>query len=319
MRPTQTEERWKLEGLDDTGAVVVATSATEDLAEADTSRQDDVGSHDFSGVTQVRGYHALGDQGVLSSITADYAEFWSANCGNEPVEEGTIAGTVVDATTAAPIEGATVELAGIGTAATAADGTYTFAGVPATDQALEAMATGYVPSSTTTTVGAGETVTVNFQLSPIGEPRAVLSWNDLDSDIDLHVSGPDGASGRFHAYFADPNPVPHVSLDVDDVDFEGPETVTVSITPAVPGDYHVWLHDYPGFADDPTIAGAESILRLFSATAQVGEWAAATDATTGDPNEKLLHVANFTIDASGAMTTVTPIMTYMAGDASTEL
>ncbi len=51
----------------------------------------------------------------------------------------------------------------------------------------------------------------------------------------------------------------------------------------------------------------------------MGEWEAATDPATGDPNDKLLHGVNFMIDAGGAMTTVTPIMTYMAGDASTQL
>ncbi len=61
-----------------------------------------------------------------------------------------------------------------------------------------------------------------------GELRIVLVWGVSPSDLDSHLTGPDGSGGRFHMYYSQKTPNQYISLDVDDRDGYGPETTTIS-------------------------------------------------------------------------------------------
>jgi hypothetical protein len=77
---------------------------------------------------------------------------------------------------------------------------------------------------------------------PEGAFRIVLSWGESPSDLDSHLTGPDGDEDRFHVLWSDMNPVDFASLDLDERDGEGPETIT--LTPENDGVYRYSVHNY---------------------------------------------------------------------------
>lgn len=122
---------------------------------------------------------------------------------------------------------------------------------------------------------------------------------------------------RFHAFFLTPNPEPYVSHTGDDEDGLGPERVVVTRHPAtqqfVAGEYRFWVDNFSGM---PSFAGSQArvivnrdaqLLGIFDVTA-----------ATGDPNARLWHVVNVTLDAAGNATVV-PIQQFTTGDSLTVL
>ena len=115
--------------------------------------------------------------------------------------------------------------------------------------------------------------------------RVVLSWGEIPSDVDSHLSGPGQieldatlVEDRFHVYFGNPE-YPAASgaagavvfLDVDDTSSFGPETITVRR--ADPGIYKYVLHDYTnGTAsggDASQLSASACKVQLFAGSAQV--------------------------------------------------
>jgi len=79
---------------------------------------------------------------------------------------GTIAGTITDASTKNPMDGATVTANGYSTT-TDTEGHYIIVGIPAGDYNITASAAGYYSNSTTKTVIPGGVTTVNLTLTPL--------------------------------------------------------------------------------------------------------------------------------------------------------
>ena len=218
--------------------------------------------------------------------------------------DGTVTGQVSDARTGDPIGGALVQIAGQ-SQTTAADGLFSFSGVPAGNQTLQASASGYSTASATVMVVDGATVNHNLELSTLGLITAVLTWGANPADLDLHASGPDGSGGRFHVYFGARSPVDHASLDRDDTSSFGPETTTFNVSPAtpgqyVPGEYRIWVHHYAGNGDLATSGGE---LVLTGRESQVGAFQAS--GASGPANSSHWRVVDFTLDAAGVMSGVT--------------
>ena len=69
----------------------------------------------------------------------------------------------------------------------------------------------------------GESAVV--ETPPSGAVRVTLSWGQFPFDLDSHLTGPDGQGGRYHVYFSNEE-VETDSLDTDDTDSYGPETIT---------------------------------------------------------------------------------------------
>jgi len=105
----------------------------------------------------------------------------------------------------------------------------------------------------------GETVTEGAIMSKSlleKQLRFVLSWGSKESgavpDLDAHLTGPSARkwdNGRFHTYYQNKTfdnrneeQPSHADLDVDDVDYEGPETTT--IYESAPGVYSYYVHDF---------------------------------------------------------------------------
>ena len=107
------------------------------------------------------------------TVTIDLALTPEADGPDPEPEDGEIVGTVTDAGSGQPINGATVMLMDdaydVETTTTAADGTYTYEDVEPGQYVLAAEADGFEQSANTSvTVADGETVTADFALTPEG-------------------------------------------------------------------------------------------------------------------------------------------------------
>lgn len=234
---------------------------------------------------------------------------------------GTITGEVVDAQTGALLPG--VQLSVVGTEASATtdtSGRFTIDDAPEGSRTLSATLMGYVPSTIPVVVTAGESVEVSIGLLAIGAGgdgvAVVLSWGMTPLDLDLHVSGPDGSGGRFHiAYFA-LSPVPHGSLDLDDVTSFGPETVTVSPTNGetyVVGSYHVWIHNFSGEAG---FDGSGGVVTLFAGGAQFAQYQ--VQDASGDSSSLIWRVVEFDLAEDGELSNVNALESFEAGSSNSE-
>jgi hypothetical protein len=106
---------------------------------------------------------------------------------------------------------------------------------PAGPRDVFASAPGYAEdfaSGTEPSTGTSTPVVIRLHKVQVNAILVRLDWGSTPSDLDSHLSGPDLAGGRFHCFFVDRNPVPYVALDADDVTAFGPETITISRSPA---------------------------------------------------------------------------------------
>jgi len=151
------------------------------------------GALKLSLTTTTAGFQFIGTDGVVG------------DSGNIPCQgSGTVAGTVTDAATAAPIAGATVSYNGTGpdghqvasSTTTDSTGHYSVAGIAVTSYAMTAQATGYQSQSATATVGGGSTTTQNFALTA---QTTRLSGTVTDASTSKPVAGATVSAGTASA------------------------------------------------------------------------------------------------------------------------
>jgi hypothetical protein len=254
------------------GTTVVASTSTTS-AGAYTSPSLEVGTYDV--VASATGYVSatvLGAQ-VQANQTVTLGSIPLVQSSSVP---GAISGAVRDATNNQPINGATVELrAGINattgtptaTTTTSSTGGYRFTSIAAGTYTVRTTATGYTDGVRTgTVVGNGEITGQDVIMSPIattGQVRIVLTWGSTPSDLDAHLTGPTESLTRFHVYYAAPGSLtssPYASLDVDDTDSFGPETITIARQ--LSGAYRYSVHDFSNRASTSSTALALSGARV---------------------------------------------------------
>ena len=237
---------------------------------------------------------------------------------------GDLAGQVIDADTGQPIAGATVTEAGGRQTTTDANGNFRFPCVrPAGSNTVVAEAPGYgfgFKTGTVPTSGTSAPVVIPLHTVTVDRILIRLDWGMSPSDLDSHLSGPDGTGGRFLCYFVDKTPTGFITLDVDDVTSFGPETITISRDASgsfVAGDYHYWVHDYT----TTTFAGSNASVTLSVVDAQgsVNQLATYLVANAaGDPADDIWHVVDLAVDASGNAT-LTVVQTLSPGNSGTVL
>ena len=140
---------------------------------------------------------------------------------------------------------------------------------------------GYVPytSGATEVREDGQLVTVSLsrllEATESGgrEVRIILNWGsrpDQVRDADSHVACPCGAADRHVYYQARVHQAAEhkVELDVDDTDWGGPETIT--LTRPVPGTYLYWVHDYSG--PPATLGASDVVVRVVIGSQEAGEF-----------------------------------------------
>lgn len=160
-----------------------------------------------------------------------------------------VVGRVVNATTNEPVAGVEARIPGASARAlTGPDGAFVLTGVPEGMVGIEFAAPGFTTETFERELKAAEETRLNVVLSPgleAGQIRVVLTWGDEPADLDAHLDGPSPHGDRFHVYFqakGDLKSREFVSLDVDDRDGGGPETITV--LGVANGVYRFFVHDY---------------------------------------------------------------------------
>ncbi len=242
------------------------------------------------------------------------------NCGN-------IVGQVItDPVTRTGIPGADVRV--IGTMmATTTDGAGRFALQcvrPAGPYTVRATDPGCGAATTFVNVPASgnsqpAVITLNCSAVIVDSIVIILTWDADVPDLDAHLSGPDGQGGRFHLFFNNRSnpPVSYASLDRDDRDGQGPEIM--SIRPLgnafVPGDYHVWVHNYGG----PSFSGSNATVTVVrinqqSVPAQISRQE--VQFANGNQDHNIWHVVNLQVTASGGVT-VSTVQSLTSGNSNT--
>ena len=151
---------------------------------------------------------------------------------------GVISGKIINALNSANIDNISIEVrAGnsntsgevIASTTTDSNGQYSFT-LETGNYTFSVSKSGYTSSFLNVLVIGNETTTQDLSLSPIlsaGEMRIVLRWGDAPSDLDSHLVKKTDGVQDYHIYYSNKTSDGD-SLDRDDTDSVGPETVTIS-------------------------------------------------------------------------------------------
>jgi len=268
----------------DSGRTALQGSATTDATGSYTIGSIAVGdiAVDFSlaGYVNTFGSYTVVSGQTLSAGTVELAP----DPGAPPNDVGTISGTALDATDAVTtVAGATIELrAGINqtsgaaafTTTTNGTGDFTIPNVPPGTYTLLAILTGSFYDSPMIVVSIGGQVkTYTVLMSPVllsGQIRIVLTWSGDASDppdLDSHLYTPNISGSTHHVYYADRGSdvaAPYATLDVDDRDGAGPETITIQ--DSYDGTYEYRVHHYPAVApvaDTGNLWRSDAVVRVY--------------------------------------------------------
>ena len=230
---------------------------------------------------------------------------------------GVVTGTVRSLVTGAPIPGATVVLNGV-TTTTDAGGAFNFAGIPPGTYQATASAPGFITQTQTVTILATQASQLSFALATaFPNLNFTLVWGAVPPDLDAHLSGPGIAQPpRFHAFFNQLTPETYVSHTGDVRTGFGPERIVVTPNPAtgqfVAGEYRFWVDNPERAIFGPNYVGSQARV-IVNLGAQLLGVFDVTNAV-GDPNQRLWHVVNVTLDAAGNAVVV-PVQQFKAGEA----
>lgn len=205
--------------------------------------------------------------GYITYTEAAVAGYRDRVLDREILGPNQVHGEVVNSQNGQPITGASVSFSRSGAvelqATTGADGFFNIPDAP--DGVFDLVITqpGFVEYRQT-----GVNITGgSFSLDPIalaetpapGTIRIVLSWGAEPSDLDAHLTGPDGAGNRFHLYYSNRD-TGGATLDHDDTSSYGPETVTINM--AHNGQYRYSIHNYSNQSESGAAEIAASPTRV---------------------------------------------------------
>lgn len=238
---------------------------------------------------------------------------------------GNIVGRVVtDSVTRTGIPNATVRILNTSlTTTTDANGDFTFQCVrPAGPVVVRATDPSCGSASVTVDVPAsGNTppviIALNCSAVIVDSIVMILQWATQPSDLDAHMSGPDGQGGRFHVAFFSRTPVAWASLDRDDRDGQGPEilALTKSGNAFVAGDYHMWVHNYNTTTFESSSA-VVTVVRVNPSGIPSQLSRQEVEFAAGNQTDDIWHVLNLALTAGGTAT-ITVVQTLMQGDSNT--
>ena len=173
-------------------------------------------------------------------------------------DTGTVSGTIVDALTGLPVNGALVlflsgwnassAASAAGQCVTDASGYYGISLPPGYYTAVVSRS-GYIAASLNTAVFSGENTLLNGALSPCqseNQLRVVLTWGEDPADLDSHLNGVLSDGKAFHVFYQNTahrsGGVTVCTLDHDDTTSFGPETVTLYVPSS--GVFRYSVHNY---------------------------------------------------------------------------
>jgi len=130
---------------------------------------------------------------------------------------------------------------------------------------LQSSAQGFITFRRTITVSSGVTDDSRVYMAPNmpnGALKVVLTWNERISDLDLHMMTPSGCEVRWNGKICR-SATADASLDVDDVNGNGPETI--SINKLEPGQYKIFVHRY----SSGDFLSSDAVCRIFFPSGEI--------------------------------------------------
>ena len=125
------------------------------------------------------------------------------------------------------------------------EGIFLFSNLAVGDYIVSAAHNGYIENQRSVSLGENvQLINQDIPLSPVleeNEIRIILTWKDRPADLEAHLTAPSENGCRYHCYYFNKS-IPTASLDLDDRNGYGPETIT--ITDKVSGTYRYYVHDF---------------------------------------------------------------------------
>ncbi len=190
-----------------------------------------------------------------------------------------VSGCIKNATNNEAVAGLTVNLflhkgntigTPLATTTTDSDGNYQFTGLSANQYTIQVLGNDdFISNKKNVCVTADSSLTQDILVSPKlsgNGVRFVLTWgnyqNDAPEDLDAHLVGPSLDGGQFEVYFSNKvyglDGKIFAQLDVDETDYEGPETITLEN--AIDGIYTLYIDNY---SEDPTFASSSAQVNVY--------------------------------------------------------
>lgn len=241
------------------------------------------------------GYYEAVQTCMLTNNTAEVTTASTVLTSKDvQVEKGSVSGKIIDSVTGNPVSGVTVRIRegqnnvtgeeAAKETTTNSEGIYKFTGLNPgiyTVQVLDLRSDNqkYISTSFNVYIESGkESENNGAGLSPIiddEQVRFVLRWGNKESgapsDLDSHMIGPKATGvGQFHTYYSDKTYVndedgeTYADLDLDDTEWEGPETTT--IYKGIPGVYYFFVHNFSDCEDtnSNTLATSQASVQVYS-------------------------------------------------------
>jgi len=241
------------------------------------------------------GYYEAVQTCMLTNNTAEVTTASTVLTSKDvQVEKGSVSGKIIDSVTGNPVSGVTVRIRegqnnvtgeeAAKETTTNSEGIYKFTGLNPgiyTVQVLDLRSDNqkYISTSFNVYIESGkESENNGAGLSPIiddEQVRFVLRWGNKESgapsDLDSHMIGPKATgAGQFHTYYSDKTYVndedgeTYADLDLDDTEWEGPETTT--IYKETPGVYYFFVHNFSDCEDtnSNTLATSQASVQVYS-------------------------------------------------------
>jgi PKD repeat protein len=247
----------------------------------------------------------------------------------------TLTGMVSNAINGNPIPDALVSIGGLSDL-TDANGNYSIANIPAgvlnanftatptsgnanltvqfTDLSAEnthmvtASATGYTTyTNNSVVISPGGSLELQISLSPTlasGQYRFVLTWGELPYDLDSHLKTPEIGGISYHVWYGDYGSVsspPYDTLDIDDTESFGPETIT--IYDLQPGEYKYFIKNY---SETPDITTSNAVVQIYNQSGLLHTLQVPTSGTGLFWNVCTLNGSNGSINIINQVTEVEP-------------
>lgn len=138
--------------------------------------------------------------------------------------------------------------------------------LPLGNYTVLAFKEGCIPVAINIVSTAGGLKNQNGSITPVADGnvyRVVLTWGESPSDLDSHMLGPDTEGRPFHVTFGTggvPGPAGTYicSLDVDDTNGFGPETMTLD--PQSGATYYYYVQQY---SEDGSLAGSLATVQIY--------------------------------------------------------
>lgn len=112
-----------------------------------------------------------------------------------------------------------------------------------------------------------ESSDITYSLSPVlpeNEYRIVLTWDGSPRDLDSHLTYYNSGNLQFHVFYGHRsgyyNDVEIASLDLDDTDGYGPETVTITVNADMGGEFRYSVHN---FSNETPISKSNAVVRVY--------------------------------------------------------